>query len=178
MRFADFPFLRYLPFLVTGILLASFLPVGFEVISLGLLGVVWIMYLVGVAKKTPVSLGFSSSLGYLLLLVLGCFIGSEKKEASLSVDAWQGATMYLAEVKRFDIQKPNSSENLLEVFSIRDSLGWKKTQGKVLIYHQLASSLQPGEVVLVNKIPEIIPSPSFPDEFDYRGFLAKKDIIS
>ena len=176
MRFADFPFLRYLPFLVTGILLASFLPVGFEVMSLGLLGVVWIMYLVGVAKKTPVSLGFSSSLGYLLLLVLGCFIGSEKKEASLSVDAWQGATMYLAEVKRFDIQKPNSSENLLEVFSIRDSLGWKKTQGKVLIYHQLASSLQPGEVVLVNKIPEIIPSPSFPDEFDYRGVLAKKDI--
>ena len=176
MRFADFPFLRYLPFLVTGILLPWFLPVGFEGISFGLLGVVWIIYLVGVAKKTPVSLGLSSVLGYLLLLVLGCFLGSEKKEASLSVDAWKGAKMYLAEVKRFDIQKPNSSENLLEVLSIKDSLGWKKAQGKVLIYHQLASSLQPGEVVLVNKIPEIIPSPSFPDEFDYRGFLAKKEI--
>lgn len=173
MRFADFPFLRYLPFLVTGILLSKFLPTGFEVISLGLL---WILYLVGVAKKTPVSLGLSSGFGYLLLLVLGCFLGSPKKEASLPLGAWQGATMYLAEVKQFDIQKPNSSENLLEVFSIRDSLGWKKAQGKVLIYHQLASSLQPGEVVLVNKIPEIISSPSFPDEFDYRGFLAKKDI--
>ena len=176
MRFADFPFLRYLPFLVTGVLLARFLPTGFEIFLLGLLGVVWILYLVGVAKKTPVSLGLSSGLGYLLLLVLGCFLGSEKKEASLSVDAWKGAKMYLAEVKRFDIQKPNSSENLLEVLSIKDSLGWKKTQGKVLIYHQLASSLQPGEVVLVNKIPEIIPSPSFPDEFDYRGFLAKREI--
>ena len=176
MRFADFPFLRYLPFLVTGILLPWFLPVGFEGMSFGLLGVVWIMYLVGVAKKTPVSLGLSSVLGYLLLLVLGCFLGSEKKEASLPVDAWKGAKMYLAEVKRFDIQKPNSSENLLEVLSIKDSLGWKKAHGKVLIYHQLASSLQPGEVVLVNKIPEIIPSPSFPDEFDYRGFLAKREI--
>ena len=176
MRFADFPFLRYLPFLVTGVLLARFLPTGFEIFLLGLLGVVWILYLVGVAKKTPVSLGLSSGLGYLLLLVLGCFLGSEKKEASLPVDAWKGAKMYLAEVKRFDIQKPNSSENLLEVLSIKDSLGWKKAQGKVLIYHQLATSLQPGEVVLVNKIPEIIPSPSFPDEFDYRGFLAKKDI--
>lgn len=176
MRFADFPFLRYLPFLVTGILLARFLPEGFGGISLGLLGLVWIMYLVGVAKKTPVSLGLSSSLGYLLLLVLGCFLGSEKKEPSLPVDAWKGAKMYLAEVKRFDIQKPNSSENLLEVLSIKDSLGWKKVQGKVLIYHQLSSDLQPGEVVLVNGIPEIIPSASFPDEFDYRGFLAKKDI--
>ena len=106
MRFADFPFLRYLPFLVTGILLPWFLPVGFEGISFGLLGVVWILYLVGVAKKTPVSLGLSSGFGYLLLLVLGCFLGSEKKEASLSVDAWKGAKMYLAEVKRFDIQKP------------------------------------------------------------------------
>lgn len=173
MRFADFPFLRYLPFLVTGILLSRFLPTGFEVISLGLL---WILYLVGVAKKTPVSLGLSSGFGYLLLLVLGFFLGSPNKEASLPLGAWQGATMYLAEVKQFDIQKPNSSENLLEVFSIRDSLRWKKAQGKVLIYHQLASSLQPGEVVLVNKIPEIISSPSFPDEFDYRGFLAKKDI--
>ena len=109
MRFADFPFLRYLPFLVTGVLLARFLPTGFEIFLLGLLGVVWILYLVGVAKKTPVSLGLSSGLGYLLLLVLGCFLGSEKKEASLSVDAWKGAKMYLAEVKRFDIQKPNSS---------------------------------------------------------------------
>ncbi len=176
MRFADFPFLRYLPFLMAGILLSRFLPAGIGLIFLGLVGVVWIIYLVGVAKKTLASIRLTSSLAYLLLLLLGCFLGSEKKEAALPSDAWKGATMYLAEVKRFDIQKPNSTENLLEVLSIRDSLKWRKAHTKVLIYHQLSSSLQPGEVVLVNKIPEIIPAPSFPDEFDYRGFLAKKEI--
>ncbi len=176
MRFADFPFLRYLPFLVTGILLSRFLPAEIGLIFLGLAGVVWIIYLVGVAKKTPASLSLSSSLGYLLLILSGCFLGSEKKEVTLPSYAWKGATMYLAEVKRFDIQKPNSSENLLEVISIRDSLTWRKAHTKILIYHQLSSSLQPGEVVLINKIPEVIPAPSFPDEFDYRGFLAKKDI--
>lgn len=178
MRFADFPFLRYLPFLVSGVLLSQS-GLGAPVwVSAAVIGGLWLLYLfLLLGKKTPSKLGLAL-LGYAMLFVLGALLSEgQKKRAARALDpALEFCEAYLARVEKYDVQKPNSQENLLEVIQLRDSSGWKASKGKVLVYHKSAKPLLPGQVLLVSKSPEQIPPPSFPNEFDYRTFLARKDI--
>ena len=176
MNFSDYPFLRYLPFFLGGIILAKISPeIPSSVVFLSVL-MLWVLFTVTAAVKKPISLSLSGILAYFLLFFLGYALGLEKKKSNTPTLNWQGVDSYLAEVKGFDVPKASSAENLLEVLAIRTSGKWQNAQGKVLIYHQASNPLQPGEVILINKIPEPVPPPSFPYAFDYRGFLAKKGI--
>ncbi len=178
MRFADFPFLRYLPFMVGGVLTAEnagYIP--FFSLSL-VIAVSWVGYFALVLSKKATGQLIPALLGYFMLFSLGIILSQFQKERAS--DAWdenlEKAISYLAQVSKHDVQKPNSFENQLEVFAILDSMGWRESKGKVLIYHKSNQLLLPGQLILVNNPPEQIPPPIFPNEFDYRGFLARKDI--
>ncbi len=178
MRFADFPFLRYLPFLIGGVLFSQ-IEVGVSTLILAsTLGISWLIYL-GLNfqrdKSNPIAPAF---LGYFMLFVLGYFLSEiqQNRKANLLDDALSTSDSYLARVNKHDVEKPNSTENQLDVIAFSDSLGWKESKGKVLIYHKSKKPLFPGQVILVEKAPEKIPLPIFPNEFDYSGFLARKDI--
>lgn len=178
MRFADFPFLRYLPFLIFGVLLSQKgtpIPI---VLLLAFIGLSWIAYGFLIFQKKDFHKVIAAFLAYGSLLFLGLLLSEiQKSNGSDSMDVnLDTCDSYLARVQKFDISKPNSQENLLEVISIKDSLGWHDSKGKVLIYHKSKSALLPGQVIWVEKSPETIAPPIFPDEFDYRGFLARKDI--
>lgn len=177
MRFADFPFLRYLPFLIAGIVLATYFPIQIWPVPFAEILVGWIIYAWGVGKSQPVQTGFSAALGYSLLFFLGYSLTIREAVNQISPrfeeDSFQA---YMAEVQRYDLEKPNSRENLLELVAVRDSMGWRHAAGKILIYHKSDLGLQPGDLIWVNKKPEEIPAPVFPNEFDYKGFLAKKGI--
>lgn len=178
MRFADFPFLRYLPFLICGVLLSQKGVQLSVAILAGSLGFLWILYGYFVFAKKNLSGLIPAFLAYGLLFCLGILLSEIQKNsvAGLLDENLGSSDFYLARVEKHDVEKPNSFENQLEVIAFGDSLGWKKSGQKVLIYHQSKEPLQPGQVIWVEKSPEKIPPAIFPNEFDYSGFLARKGI--
>ncbi|WP_111671442.1 ComEC/Rec2 family competence protein [Algoriphagus litoralis] len=178
MRFSDFPFLRYLPFLVAGVVCAQgAVPIPQSVIFL-FIGIAWLAYLILIWRSNDFTRLSLPILAYVSLFSLGYFLA--KNQSGLNDRSWDmrldEADSYLARVSKHDIEKPNSFENQLEIIAFRDSRGWKKSKGEVLVYHKGKKPLLPGQVLWVANSPEEIPSPIFPDEFDYRGFLAGKNI--
>jgi competence protein ComEC len=178
MRFADFPFLRYLPFLIGGVLFSQF-EIGIStLISASVLGLSWFIYLGLILSRKKSNLLRPAFLGYFILFVLGYLLSEiqQKRKAVSLHEALSTSHYYLAKVTKHDVEKTNSFENQLELIAFSDSLGWNKSKVKVLIYHKSKRPLLPGQVILVGKSPEQIPSAIFPDEFDYKGFLARKEI--
>lgn len=178
MRFADFPFLRYLPFLIGGVLLSRSEVAFSSQLLIAAIAISWLIYLFLVLQKEGYGLILPAFLGYFLLFSTGYFLAEIQlnRKADLVDGRLDSSLFYLAQVSKHDVEKPNSFENQLDVIAISDSLGWKKSNGKVLVYHKSKTPLFPGQVILVEKSPEKIPPPIFPNEFDYSGFLARKDI--
>ncbi|SFT98904.1 competence protein ComEC [Algoriphagus locisalis] len=177
MRFADFPFLRYLPFILAGIFWGQtgWSP-GLESLSL-LLGLLWLAYLIVISIQLKSRIAFNPSpLAYLALIAFGALLVQNKQVHSEFSPSISNAESYLAEVTMYDQQKPNSFENLLEVKSVQINGGWQNSQGKVLIYHRSDNPLVPGQILLVKKKPEGIERPKNPHEFDYRQYLARQGI--
>ena len=177
MTFADFPFLRYLFFFALGILLSRAIPEAHPQLFLWILAILWISYAVLLSRSSfwsPLPISF---LAYLLLMGLGAFVSLQASQQTLKGEMpWGEGTGYLAEVQRYDLPKANSSENLLSVIGIKEGQSWRPQRALVLVYHQLNTPLVPGQVIWVPKNPESLAPSSFPNEFDYKGYLASKGI--
>ncbi len=177
MTFADFPFLRYLFFFALGILLSTAIPEAEPQLLLWILAILWVFYAVFLGRPSfwsPLPISF---LAYLLLMGLGAFVSLQASQQTQKGEMpWGEGTGYLAEVQRYDLPKANSSENLLSVIGIKEGQSWRPQRALVLVYHQLNTPLVPGQVIWVPKNPELVPGPSFPNEFDYKGYLASKGI--
>ncbi|SDD57346.1 competence protein ComEC [Algoriphagus faecimaris] len=174
MRFSDFPFLRYLPFLLLGVFLSKtgwIIPWQWPLILL--LALMFSYGFLALKSKSPTLL---SGLGYLQMLVLGFFCSLLHLQSSPDWSKSPVEKEYIAEVQNYDLIKPNSFENLLEIKFVKSDSQWLSASGKVLIYHQSNTMLEPGELIWIQNPPEEIPAAINPYEFDYRGYLAKKDI--
>ena len=177
MTFADFPFLRYLFFFALGILLFTTIPEAQPQLVLGILAVLWVFYAVFLSRPVFSSLLPISFLAYLLLIGLGAFVSLHSNQTAQEGEiSWGEGQGYLAEVQRYDLPKANSSENLLAVFALNGEQGWSSQKALVLVYHQMEEALHPGQVIWVPTNPEPVTPPSFPDEFNYKRFLAAKGI--
>jgi competence protein ComEC len=177
MRFSDYPFLKYLPILIGGVLCAQQLE-SFNV-YLAVIGIVsfWLVYFLLVNHKTvPRKTLLISFIGYLLIFCLGFLLVNLKTLQKLKPKIDRPFDSYLAEVRQFDIQKPNSFENLLAIKAVERAGEWRTATGSVLVYHQALLPLIPGQILLVKKTPEQIEGPKNPHEFDYRAFLLRKGI--
>ncbi|WP_026945265.1 ComEC/Rec2 family competence protein [Algoriphagus marincola] len=174
MRFSDYPFLRYLLFFLAGICLSFLFPFGVsKLVFLISIVLLWLIYFLAVRQKANLSI--LTWLAYSQLIVLGWLLPSfhreEQKETVLDGP-------YLAQVQAYDLQKPNSKENLLLAQYYFDSSKWIKVNQQIIIYHQSASEFIPGQWVLVSDKPEQIEAPRNPNEFDYKGFLLLKGITA
>lgn len=177
MTFADFPFLRYLFFFVLGIQLSTAIPQALPQLFLVSLAVLWVLYALIVSGSSQWRPLFPSSLAYLLLVGLGAFVSLQADQSAPNGEvSWGEGKGYLAEVQRYDVLKEHSSENLLAVIGIKAGSGWRTQESLVLVYHQRKEPLVPGQVIWVDKNPEPLAPPSFPNEFDYKGYLASKGI--
>jgi competence protein ComEC len=130
MRFSDYPFLKYLPLLIGGILLAgSFEFFRIKTIAIIVLILVLSYFLLINLKTNQTRLQVLSLIGYLLIFSFGILLSryQEGQAALLSLD--EPFESYLAEVRQFDLQKPNSFENLLEIKAIRSDSEWKAASG-------------------------------------------------
>ncbi len=177
MRFADFPFLRYLPFILLGIFWGQsrWSP---DLLSLAtLLLPVWLAYSILVSTLAKRKTTFQPSpLAYLALIAFGALLIQHKQNQIELNSNLTEADSYLAEVTMYDQQKPNSFENLLEVKSVLFGGTWNDAQAKVLVYHQSEKPLQPGQILLVRKMPETIAGAVNPHEFNYKEYLSRQGI--
>ena len=177
MTFADFPFLRYLFLFVLGILLSNAIPEARPNLLFGLLSVLWVIYAIFLTRSSFASTFFTAFLAYLLLMCFGAFVSLQSNQQSLKGEMqWGEGEGYLAEVQHYDLSKANSSENLLAVVAVKEGENWRPQRALVLVYHQLDTPLVPGQVIWVPENPEALAPATFPNEFDYKGYLAKKGI--
>ncbi|NDE62254.1 MAG: hypothetical protein EB038_08690, partial [Cyclobacteriaceae bacterium] len=133
----EFPFLRYFPFVILGFLLEPFLPALPYSLSWICLGLVWAGYAWNVLKSSLFSPWLSSSLGYLLLFLLGLSLGRANDPTAV-LRAWpKGALSYVGEIQEMDQTKEHSFQNVVRVIAIRDSLGWQVGSGNVLRRNRL-----------------------------------------
>lgn len=177
MTFADFPFLRYLFFFALGILLFTRIPETQPQLVFCILAVLWIIYVILLNRPIFSSLLPISFLAYFLLIGLGAFFSLHSYQTAQEGEiSWGEGQGYLAEVQRYDLPKTNSSENLLAVFATKGEQGWRNQKTLVLVYHQMEEALYPGQVIWVPSNPEPLAPPSFPNEFNYKRFLASKGI--
>jgi len=175
MRLSDYPFLKYLPFLLFGILVGERTGISLH-FSLVVMLFLWVGMVLLVLRSKGSSARWAV-FGYLALVFLGIFLSQkEKSEQESNAKNLSEIDAYLARVKRFDSPKPGSFENLLELIAFKDSLRWSPSTNSVLVYHRADSELFPGQLVWVTQSPDPIPGPIFPNEFDYRGFLARRGI--
>ncbi len=177
MRFSDYPFLKYLPIFIGGILLAqnsSFL--AFELSAI-VLSVLFLGYLILLnLAKSRTRLVILSSFGYLSIFFLGVFLANQAKMQDSNSNISESFDAYIGEVQSYDAEKPNSFENLLKLKAVKRGQIWEQETATVLIYHQAIEPLIPGQILLVQKSPDQIAAPKNPAEFDYRNYLARRGI--
>ena len=179
MRFADYPFLRYLPILIGGILLSkSYANPDFDLVlillSLCLLAYGLILYKTRFARKGLLLGG----IGYVLLFLTGVFLVRWNEVPNSAFQNPESVQGYVAEIIQYDVAKPNSFENLLQVKVVSKNDIWVESDEKVLVYHQSQSPFIPGQIIWVKSSPESIPAPTNPNEFNYKDFLVRKGIFS
>ncbi|UZD24628.1 ComEC/Rec2 family competence protein [Algoriphagus halophytocola] len=176
MKFADFPFLRYLLFLLLGIFIARVIPLPSLWIILLMLGLTWLTYFLLVLQGRKLrGMAYQSFVAYLALMLTGMFLVQHKTSQKPDVYLLANAEQYLAEVTQYDQTKPNSSENLLQVKSVFSKGKWHDASAKVIVYHQ-GDSLMPGELIWVNQAPDRVDHPRNPGEFNYAAYLERKGI--
>mgnify|MGYP003633913184 FL=1 len=182
MKFNEFPFIRYTIFFVLGVFIY---PLTKETLGTMLLPALLLclaayffltfIYLPERKQFFQVTLPI---LAYLSLVFSGMFVASSR-DVELMPDHlvhFPKIKNYLAEVQEADQVKPNSKGNLVFVYAIENSEGWKPASGQVQIYHQHSKPLLPGTTILINGGPQIIPSPTNPSMFDYSTYMERKGV--
>ncbi|WP_317194892.1 ComEC/Rec2 family competence protein [Algoriphagus pacificus] len=161
-----------------GILLGKSFQLSLSLL-VGLLLLFWLAYF-SVLKfsKSSKRIPMTSILAYVMLVLFGmCLISkdqqAEDKSSSKDVDK---AEAYVGEVLQFDLKKPNSFENIIEIKAVKKAGEWTKANGKVIVYHQLDSTFSPGMEVYISEPPGIVAGPLNPFEFNYAEFLKREGI--
>jgi competence protein ComEC len=184
MIFADFPFLRYLVFFITGILLypyAGFLSLEWLI---WISGSIWFCYLILLiyAEKRRLFTqirSFFPFLGFAQLLFLGIIFSHLRDFHNMPShlihfeDKIEG---YMALVVGQDEVKPNSTANRVLLKKVHAGKELVDKQGEVLIYHRSEIDLKPGDLIWIWGKPQPVPGPSNPNEFDYRKFMKRQGL--
>ncbi|WP_194777131.1 ComEC/Rec2 family competence protein [Pararhodonellum marinum] len=180
MNFSEFPFLRYLFFLVLGILFYPNLPIqGIY----WLLGIILFFSYFSMAVFISLQKGFVGKMilpimAYAILVWAGWFFAYQNDVLNQSEHLIHevGYEAYLGIVEDLDETKPKTKANTVAVQGIYKEGKLEKSSGRVLIYHQVADGFRPGQVVLVKGQPKRVPPPQNPKEFDYQKFLSNQQI--
>ncbi|GAB3645478.1 ComEC/Rec2 family competence protein [Echinicola sediminis] len=182
MKFNDYPFLRYVLFFVSGILLHPLVEGGNSFVLAMLIGVslavyLFILLLAGQKRVFGPKWCFPA-LAYPLLILTGWFLADQEDAQSkdnhlMKVGNIQG---YLGVVLEADTQKANSVANKVAVKWVKTAKGEVAATGEVIIYHRLDSALQVGELLWIKGAPKEVDPPKNPGEFDYHRYLANKQI--
>lgn len=177
MIFRTYPALRYLIFLVLGILSSEAIGLNIWILVFGLTipffaGILSVKNrkLYGLRHVIPVSFFFFG------VLVTQLYDDRNQPTHISKFDEIDGT---LVEINSYTETKEKSYKAQAKIIGVYSDSSWKKASGKLLVYFNQETGVFPkyGEVyVLNNKIREI-EAPKNPFEFDYKKYQAKSNIF-
>ncbi len=183
-RWLPYPFLRFTPVFIFGILLAIHFSCRIPSWTLLLPGVLYagLAYLIPARYRSACS-GLTGLLGLLLLLLTAILYTNFRQvhqKIHHIVKADTSYTHYIATVKEAAEKRANSYRSVLSVdyLLLADSSKQIKQQpasGRIIVYQPLEDSLRLlkfGQQILVKGQPQLVREPMNPNEFDYRQYLA------
>ncbi len=77
------------------------------------------------------------------------------------------------------VEKANSFKVIARVLSVKDSTGWERAGGKVILYFEKdgrVGDIKYGDVLILNSTLQRVEPPHNPEEFDYSGYLKNRGI--
>jgi competence protein ComEC len=120
--------------------------------------------------------------GLSAVLVIGLFAvhrstDSTREDHLLHVKAPIRA--FAAVVVRYGEEKDQSWRYEADVTRVKTDSGWQTVKGRILLYVSktgMTNTLKYGDVLLIDRSPEVIPSPSNPGEFDLKTYQRYRKI--
>ncbi|NJO01523.1 MAG: ComEC family competence protein [Bacteroidia bacterium] len=189
IKWTPYIFVRLIFFLVAGILAAPFFSVNHQPLLMALWGVSALSYvIIRLLTARPWRVRYSPLLGGLALgLVFGFGVLRVYQYQAIHspqhIIHQDSLLAYQAKVVGSAEEKPRYSRVWLSVIRIKptDSEQWLKAQGYVLAYFrrdttQSSPKWQYGDQLIIYGMPHRLEDPKNPDEFNYRAYLANKNI--
>ncbi|NVN95573.1 MAG: ComEC family competence protein [Bacteroidetes bacterium] len=186
MNWKQYPFVKILlPFSI-GIIAAMNIPDSSSI------PFIWIAFLFSI---TTISIFLSNrfasykyrwlpgSLITLFLFTSGfslCIIHNESNQSLHFNKLVSNNGLYIVKVTEPAEIKTNSVKAIVQVTQSMQQNKWENCNGNMVIYFQndsISRSLQYGDLLLINSIPNEIKPPQNPSEFDYKRYLANKNVF-
>lgn len=163
------PFLRLLIPVVLGILFSNFTPYSGNLLFVGIVGVILVLFSFFKSKRTSYSLRWVFGAGLMLsLFFLSTQYFNHFKDLS-SYNFPQQECSYLGEVLDLPQQKKRSVACEVQMTY--------PVSKKTLLYFEpddKSQLLKPGDLIIINASIEPFKNSGNPDEFDYKGFMEQK----
>jgi competence protein ComEC len=181
LHWLRYPFIRFTPAFIAGIIFFEALgnPEISDSASLAFVGFFLLLILISISKKffslNPVAGGSSLIIFFLAGFVLS---GSHYQLSSPNHFSHNSFTHYYGVVDSWPEERENFYRFILSVDYVKDSK-WKKAKGKIQVYYPKndVNSVSYGSMLLIKSLPAEIRGPRNPGEFNYKKYLARKNIF-
>jgi len=183
--FNETPLLRFLIFLISGILCAIYFPILNQnlaiLICLFLLIVLLFQHLTRKRKhafKLRWITGFST---YLFSFLIGYSIAVLNAESNYAdhFRTIKEGSAYIGYLEEPPIEKSNSYKTVLKITSVKKNDSWISSTGNCLVYFpkdSLASQLRYGDLIIFSEKPTEVKLPTNPSQFNYKNYLSHNKI--
>lgn len=183
-QWIPYAFVRIVVFFMAGILAGIFWPEGISIVSsavifLSLLGVYFLLVIVSKYRKRIINPGFVGLAAIFIAGYSNVLLKTESTEADHLLNLSQKPAYYKAIVTRYAEEKTKSWKLEAEVSEVYVDSAWQQYRGNVVLYLSKQDFDTPfgyGDVLLVKGGPRIVQPPSNPGEFDYKKYLAFRNI--
>jgi competence protein ComEC len=186
MRWIPFVMVRVAAFFAAGVLVGIYFPWLVPVRGLTVfLTILSLVYLVlwFVLNRLPILRLTSGIIGLTLMTGFGyatVLVHDESRVPTSLCQLPPANQAYRVRIVAPVDTRPTSYRSTGEVEAVKTSQGWIPATGKVMLYWSLAAradTLRYGDRLLVAGSPDRVQGPRNPHEFDYRSFLARKNVF-
>lgn len=188
-KWAPYPFLRITPALITGILIGYYKDLSLPLWTYAGLFIVYLLIVFIPPRRYLVYTRLPAGIvGLLLIGLLGAQLIIEKQDKHHSLHlskVEEPFQYYLATVseppqRRGEIFRTViSAQALIQTDSLHHITNTQKVIGQIMLYQPLEDSLQLpayGDMLMIRGMPDSVSPPSNPHMFDYRQYLASKNV--
>ncbi|OGX81460.1 hypothetical protein BEN47_05805 [Hymenobacter lapidarius] len=185
ISWATFPFVRYTPVLIVGIVAYLNLGAGWPELwpyAAGLAAVAVALVAWGVRRRTPGAADVAGAVALLAIGLLGATLTQRATESRRADHLYRFADAvesYQAVVDDYTVVRAATFATTLRVQAVRVAGQWRVARGGVRVsLPRVAGVPQPryGEVWLIRGHPDLSKAPLNPGEFDYRRYLEYRQV--
>ncbi len=186
MRWIPFVMVRivaiYTVGVLTGIYFPALLGVTDATVFLTIFSLAYYPLRFALQRTPPIRLA-SGMVGLTIILIAG-YLSVLLRDASHDRDSLvknnESVSAYRVKLISTAEEKANSWRRVARILAIRTPDGWKPCNGKINLYWPKTEEvfeLSYGDVLIIRGNPQLVAGPQNPHEFDYRRFLAYRNIF-